>query len=70
MASMARVRKITVEVDDDLLRKAQKQSGEGVTATVRRGLEVLAAAEAYEQLALMRGKVKFSADLQAIRHDR
>lgn len=70
MASMARTRKITVEVDDGLLRRAQKQSGEGVTATVRRGLEILAAADAYKRLAELRGKVKFSVDLETMRGDR
>lgn len=67
---MARVRKITVEIEEALLKRAQKQSGEGVTGTVRRGLEVLAAAEAYEQLTAMRGRVKFSTDLTTMRNDR
>ncbi len=62
--------KITVEVDRALLARARKQTGEGVTATVRRGLEMLAAADAYEKLARLRGKVKFSTTLATIRHDR
>ncbi len=70
MASMARRRKITVEIDELLLRKAQKQSREGVTGTVRRGLEILAAADAYDSLARMRGKVKFGIDLETMRNDR
>lgn len=67
---MARTRKITVEVPDALLRKAQRQSGEGLTGTVRRGLELLAAGEAYERLARLRGQVKFSTDLPTMRRDR
>ena len=67
---MRRLKKITVEVDESLLRKAQKQSREGVTGTVRRGLEVLAATEAYEKLASLRGKVKFSISLETMREDR
>jgi hypothetical protein len=70
IASMARMRKITVEIDEQLLQRAQKQSGDGVTGTVRRGLEILAAADAYRKLARMRGKVKFSLDLQTMRDDR
>jgi hypothetical protein len=70
MASMRRTRKITVEVPEQLLEKAQKQSRDGVTATVRQGLELLAAGEAYEQLARMRGKVRFSIDLETMRKDR
>ena len=67
---MARTRKITVEVPEALLRKSQKQSGQGVTATVRQGLELLAAAQAYKQLASMRGQVSFSIDLDTMRNDR
>ena len=70
MTSMAQARKITVEVDENLLRRAQKQAREGVTGTVRRGLEILAAADAYEKLARLRGKVKFSTTLATMRNDR
>ena len=67
---MSRARKITVEVDEDLLRRAQKQSREGVTGTVRRGIEILAAADSYERLARLRGKVKFSTTPATMRNDR
>lgn len=70
ITSMGRLRKITIEIDEQLLRRAQKQSRDGVTGTVRRGLEILAAADAYKKLARMRGKVKFSVDLQTMRNDR
>lgn len=70
MTSMGRTRKITVEVPEQLLEKAQKQSRNGVTATVRQGLELLAAAEAYEQLERLRGKVKFTIDVETMRKDR
>jgi hypothetical protein len=67
---MGRTRKITVEVPEQLLKRAQKQSGEGVTGTVRQGLELLAAGEAYDRLASLRGKVQFSIDLETMRNDR
>jgi hypothetical protein len=67
---MSRTRKITVEIPEELLKKAQKQSRDGVTATVRQGLELLAAAEAYDQLGKLRGKVRFSIDLETMRRDR
>jgi hypothetical protein len=70
ITSMGRIRKITVEIPDQLLKRAQKQSGEGVTGTVRRGLELLAAADAFDQLAALRGKVRFSIDLETMRNDR
>jgi len=63
-------RKITLEIPQDLLRKAQRCTGEGVTATVRRGLELLAASTAYEELRRLRGRVKFSIKLRELRKDR
>jgi hypothetical protein len=60
-------RKITVYVDRDLLTRAQKATRTGITETVRRGLALLAASEAYDQLLKMRGKVKFSINLNELR---
>jgi hypothetical protein len=57
---MATARKITVEVSVDLLEKAQKASGSGVTQTVRKGLELVAASDTYDKLRKLRGTVKFS----------
>ena len=67
---MPNTRKITLEIPHDLLRKAQKSTGEGVTATVRRGLELLAASTAYEELRKLRGRVKFSIKLRELRKDK
>jgi hypothetical protein len=63
-------RKITVHVSSDLLNKAQKAARAGVSETVRKGLELLAAGEAYDGLLKMRGKAKFSIDLRELRQDR
>lgn len=63
-------KKITVYIPEHLLRKAQKATGLGITPTVRQGLELLAAAESYEKLRRLRGKIKFSIDLKALREDR
>jgi hypothetical protein len=67
---MKAARKITVHVRGDLLDRAQKATRAGVSETVRKGLELLAASEAYDQLLKMRGKVKFSVDLTELRKDR
>ncbi|MGH7414514.1 MAG: hypothetical protein ACREKJ_09980 [Candidatus Rokuibacteriota bacterium] len=64
------VRKITILVDPALLRRAQRCTREGVTATIRRGLELVAAGEAYDRLRALRGKVALSIDLKALRQDR
>jgi Arc/MetJ-type ribon-helix-helix transcriptional regulator len=63
-------RKITVHVGRELLAKAQRAARAGVSETVRKGLELLAASEAYDRLLKMRGKVKFSVDLRELREDR
>jgi hypothetical protein len=67
---MDAARKITVEIPEDLLEKAQRASGTGVTQTVRAGLQLLAASQAYSQLRQLRGKVKFSRTLAEIKADR
>ncbi len=67
---MRATRKVTIEVPADLLRRARRSTGEGVTATVRRGLELLAARSAYEELRRLRGAVRLSIDVEALREDR
>jgi len=47
-------RKITVEVPRELLDKAQKASGTGITQTVRTGLQLVAASRTYARLRLGR----------------
>lgn len=63
-------KKVTVHLPTELLSKAQKSVNAGVTETIRRGLELVAAQEAYGQLRAMRGKIKFSVDLSRLRDDR
>jgi hypothetical protein len=64
-----RARKVTVHVDPELLRRAQEQTGQGVTATIRKGLELVAASQVYERLRALRGQVKFSV-MAELRRDR
>jgi len=63
-------RKITVQIPEDLLQRAQNATGKGVTATVRQGLQLVAASDVYEQLRRLRGKVKFGVGLKTLREDR
>jgi len=67
---MDAARKVTVELPEDLLQKAQRSTGKGITATIRQGLELVAAGRAYDQLRKLRGKVEFSIDLKSLREDR
>ena len=63
-------RKITVEVSPDLLQKAQQASGSGVTQTVRMGLQLVAASQAYARLRQLRGKVQFTRTWEELKDDR
>jgi antitoxin component of MazEF toxin-antitoxin module len=62
-------RKITVHIPADLLEAAQAETGQGVTETVRQGLELLKRARAYRQLREMRGKFTFDMTADKLRGD-
>ena len=70
LGSMETARKITVEVPPDLLEKAQRATGSGVTQTVRTGLQLVAASQAYARLRQLRGKVRFSRTAAELKADR
>jgi len=63
-------RKITVEIPSELLERAQRASGTGITQTVRTGLQLVAASETYARLRQLRGKVHFSRTLAELKADR
>ena len=67
---MDTARKITVEVPEKLLEKAQEASGEGITQTVRTGLQLVAASRTYTHLLQLRGKVRFSRTVADLKDDR
>jgi hypothetical protein len=67
---MGKARKITIEVPPDLLDKAQRASGTGVTQTVRAGLQLVAASQTYARLRQLRGKVRFSRTIAELKADR
>ena len=70
LRNMSEVQKITVEVPAELLARARAASGESLTATVRQGLRLVAAGQAFKNLRAMRGKVRFSRSLATLRQDR
>jgi hypothetical protein len=70
MNPMETARKITVEVPEELLEKAQKAIGAGITQTVRAGLTLVAASQTYGRLRKLRGKVRFSRTLSELKSDR
>jgi len=67
---MGPARKITVDVPEVLLEKAQQATGSGITQTVRTGLQLVAASQAYDRLLELRGKVKFSLTWEELKDDR
>ena len=67
---MDTARKITVEVPPDLLERAQRATGSGITQTVRTGLQLVAASNAYARLRQLRGKVRFTRAWAELKADR
>ena len=67
---MERARKITVEISPELLDRAQRASGAGITETVRTGLQLVAASQTYAKLRGLRGKVRFDSTAGDLKVDR
>jgi hypothetical protein len=67
---MGRTRNVTVELPEDLLDKAQRASGAGITQTIRTGLQLVAASGTYARLRRLRGKVRFSKTVAELKADR
>jgi len=67
---METARKITVAVSQELLKKAQRASGSGITQTVRTGLQLVAASRTYARLRQLRGKVRFTRTPTELKADR
>ncbi len=63
-------KKITVMLPEDLLERALKASGEGITPTLRKGLELVAAKDSYKSLLGLKGKFDLKLDLDESRKDR
>ena len=66
---MIKNRKVTILLKGNLLEKALASSGKNITQTIEQGLEMVAATQVYDQLKKLRGKVKFSIDINKLRQD-
>ena len=64
-----KLKKLTLQVPDDLLTRATQATGEGITPTIRRGLELVAAGGAYRNLRSLKGKIKLQLDWDARKTD-
>ncbi|MCB0408531.1 MAG: hypothetical protein KDD34_10020 [Bdellovibrionales bacterium] len=67
---MSAEKKVTVMLPKELLNSALKASGEGITPTLRKGLELVAAKDAYKKLLALKGKFDLKIDLNESRRDR
>ena len=55
---------------EELINRAVKASGKGLTPTLRRGLELVAAKEAYRGLLRLKGKFDLGLDYEQVKKDR
>lgn len=62
-----RMKKLTVLVPEALIRKATRTTKKGITPTVRRGLQLVAAEDVYERFRKLRGKFKLGMTWQELR---
>ena len=69
IAGMEPLKKVSVTLPAELLARATAASGKGITATIREGLECVAAAGSYEAFRRLRGKVKLSINVDELRRD-
>jgi hypothetical protein len=67
---MRTARKVTVVLPEELMKRATRASRLGLAPTIRQGLELVAAREAYAGLRALRGKIKLKLDLEQLREDR
>ena len=63
------LKKLTIQVPEELLERATAASRQGITPTIRRGLELMAASGAYAKLRRLKGKVKLHIKLAELRED-
>lgn len=65
--SANRVRKVTVNLPGELLERAQKLTGKGITETLTAGLEELDRRARLTALRKLKGRVSFELDLERTR---
>ena len=63
-------RKVTVEINADLLDKAMDQTQKGLTETIRQGLILLAESRTYGNIKKLKGKGAFGLDWKKLKEDR
>jgi hypothetical protein len=64
---MGKLKKVTVNLPEDMLANAQRLTGKGITSTLIEGLESLEKRALRSALRRMKGKVAFELDLERTR---
>jgi hypothetical protein len=64
---VGKLKKVTINLPEDLLANAQRITGKGITFTVIEGLEALDRRSLRSALGQLRGKVRFELDLERTR---
>lgn len=67
---MSKNRKITVLLPEDLIAKALEATGDGLTPTLKKGLELVAAKNAYQGLLKLKGKFDLGLSYDQVKKDR
>jgi len=70
MKAEKKIKKITVMLPQNLLKRAMQESGEGITPTLKKGLELIAAKGVYKKLLGLKGKIDLKLDLNESRKNR
>lgn len=63
-------RKVTVLLPSELIKQALNASGLGLTPTLRKGLELVAAKDTYQKFLSLKGKFDLGINLNEFRKDR
>lgn len=61
------IKKVTLNIPEDVLRAAQAETGTGITSTILEGLEELRKRKLRRELSQLRGKVKIDLSLDRSR---
>jgi hypothetical protein len=64
---MGKIKKVTVNLPEDVLAKAQRVTGKGITSTLIEGLEALERRSLRSALRQLRGDVRFELNLDRTR---
>jgi hypothetical protein len=64
------LKKVTMELPENLVKAALAETKQSLTETVRQGLEILVSRRASKTLAALRGKLDLKINLSELRRDR